>query len=68
MTAIFVVCHPLSETKGRCGKQFGGRCNKNLYDFAVYCNIDNGWCGAGDAHKNAQDGDEYDWDAQSCQE
>ena len=68
MTAIFVVCHPLSETKGRCGKQFGGRCNKNLYDFAIYCNIDNGWCGAGDAHKNAQNGDEYDWEAQSCQE
>ena len=44
---------------GRCGPLFGGRvCNCNR--FEVYCNTVNGWCGSGDAHKNAQGGEEYD--------
>ena len=51
---------------GRCGPEWGGRCNKDLVDSAVYCNIGNGWCGTTDDHKNAQEGDEYDWQPKSC--
>ena len=44
---------------GRCGPLFDGRvCNCNGYE--VYCNTANGWCGSGDADKNAQVGKEYD--------
>ena len=55
---------------GRCGPwdphHGGGRCNKNLVDYAVYCNVENGWCGTSEGHKNAQEGDEYDWKPKSC--
>ena len=61
-----VECHPLSKTLGRCGPKWGGRCNKDLVDYAVYCNTENGWCGITDAHKNEQIGDEYDWEPKSC--
>ena len=59
-------CHPLSQTLGRCGPKWGGRCNKDLVDYAVYCNVENGWCGTSEDHKNAQDGDEYDWQPKPC--
>ena len=59
-------CLPLSQTPGRCGPEWGGRCNKYLVDYAVYCNVENGWCGTSDDHKNAQDGDEYDWQPKTC--
>ena len=59
-------CRPLSQTLGRCGPEWGGRCNKYLVDYAVYCNVENGWCGTSDDHKNAQDGDEYDWQPKNC--
>lgn len=62
-----VGCQPLSETVGRCGPEYGGRCNKGLADYAVYCNTANGWCGTTDEHKNAQASDEYDWEPQLCQ-
>jgi len=65
-TAPDVDCYPLSQTLGRCGPEWDGRCNKDLVDYAVYCNTENGWCGNGEDHKNAQDGDEYDWEPQSC--
>ena len=72
MNITFVIdfelgCIPLSETKGRCGPQFGGRCNKNLADWAVYCNTANGWCGTTCRHRYAQDGDEYDWSSNKCE-
>jgi len=51
---------------GRCGPEWGGRCNKDLVDYAVYCNVENGWCGTSEDHKNAQEGDEYDWKPKSC--
>ena len=60
-------CLPLSQHTGRCGPNWGGRCNKNLGSDAVYCNVDNGWCGVTDAHKNAQPSDTYDWAPASCQ-
>ena len=59
-------CRPLSHNIGRCGPEWGGRCNKDLADYAVYCNVENGWCGSSDDHKNGQDGDEYDWEPNSC--
>ena len=58
---------PLSTEAARCGPKWGGRCNKNLKDWALYCNVDNGWCGDTEDHKNAQSGDEYDWEPVSCQ-
>ena len=60
-------CPPLSQNLGRCGPSWGGRCNKNLVDYAVYCNEDNGWCGVSWDHKNATSSDIYDWEPQSCQ-
>ena len=59
-------CPPLSENLGRCGPSWGGRCNKNLADYAVYCNEENGWCGVTSAHKYAQSSDLYDWEPESC--
>ena len=59
-------CLPLSQTPGRCGPEWGGRCNKDLVDDAVYCNERNGWCGASDGHKNAQEGDDFDWQPKRC--
>jgi len=55
---------PLSNRPGRCGPSYGGRCNKNTRSYAVYCNIDNGWCGTTAAHRDAQAGSEYDWEPQ----
>ena len=60
-------CLPLSQEVGRCGPRFRGRCNKDLADYAVYCNVKNGWCGTSAAHMNAQSGDEYDWKPTGCQ-
>ena len=60
-------CQPLSQEVGRCGPNRGGRCNKDLADYAVYCNLDNEWCGNSEDHKNAQAGDEYDWKSSTCQ-
>ena len=37
-----------------------------MVDYAVYCNVENGWCGTTEDHQNAQDGDEYDWESESC--
>ena len=37
-----------------------------LATYAVYCNVDNGWCGDEAAHMNAQLGDEYDWISSFC--
>ena len=56
------------DNPGRCGPLFGGkRCNKNLGDERwIYCNTANGWCGNTDAHKNWQEGDEYDWESSLC--
>ena len=56
----------MSQNLGRCGPEWGGRCNKDLADYAVYCNVENGWCGASDDHKLAQEGDEYDWQPKTC--
>ena len=59
-------CPRLSQIVGRCGPSWGGRCNKKLADYAVYCNEENGWCGVTSAHKNAQYSDIYDWEPESC--
>ena len=59
-------CPPLSQTLGRCGSLWGGRCNKNLVDYAVFCNEENGWCGVSSDHKYAQISDIYDWEPKSC--
>ena len=61
-----VDCRPLSEAIGRCGPAYGGRCNKRLADDAVYCNTETESCGTSDDHKNAQAGDEYDWEPRLC--
>ena len=66
MSFIEPECPRLSENYGRCGPSWGGRCNKNLTDYAVYCNIDNGWCGVTSDHKHAQSSDIYDWEPESC--
>lgn len=60
------ICPPLSQNEGRCGSSWGGRCNNNLVDYAVYCNEDNGWCGTTSEHKHAQSSDIYDWEPESC--
>merc|ERR1712190_512042 len=64
------MCPPLNDDKqngGRCGPQFGGkRCNKNLADYALYCNMYNGWCGSTIVHKNSDMVDMYDFDPVSC--
>ena len=67
MSIYIIECLPLSQDAGRCGPNWGGRCDKNLEDWAVYCNLDNGWCGDAAAHMNAQSGDAYDWESSSCQ-
>ena len=59
-------CLPLSQTLGRCGPEWGGRCNKDLADYAVYCNEENGWCGSSEGYKNLQEGDDYDWQPKTC--
>ena len=59
-------CPPLSPNKGRCGPSWGGRCNHNLADYAIYCNEDNGWCGSTSDHEHAQSSDMYDWEPKSC--
>ena len=64
---MVVGCLPLSQKPGRCGPLWGRRCNKNLRSYAVYCNVDSGWCGATEAHNNAQPGDTYDWETTLCQ-
>ena len=63
---MFTECYPLSQEEGRCGPNGGGRCNKNLASYAVYCSLANGWCGNTSDHMNAQAGDEYDWISSSC--
>ena len=65
MSFIEPICPPLSQNEGRCGSSWGGRCNNNLVDYAVYCNEDNGWCGTTSEHKHAQSSDIYDW-ASNC--
>lgn len=59
-------CLPLSEVRGRCGPTYGGRCNRDLAWWAVYCNEDNGWCGTTCRHKHAQSADRYDWEPSNC--
>eukprot|EP00756_Hemistasia_phaeocysticola_P025183 Hpha_TRINITY_DN15991_c0_g5::TRINITY_DN15991_c0_g5_i7::g.74630::m.74630 len=59
------LCPPVSTTYGRCGPS-AGRCNKYQVHFAIYCNTTNGWCGSTAAHRDAQPGDEYDWEPTSC--
>ena len=66
MSFIEPICPPLSQNEGRCGSSWGGRCNNNLVDYAVYCNEDNGWCGTTSEHKHAQSSDIYDWEPESC--
>jgi len=56
---------PVSQTYMKCGKDIG-RCNNHQFPGALYCNTWNGWCGNTDVHKNAQAGDEYDWDPTDC--
>ena len=60
-------CPPLSKHYGRCGNAWGGRCNKNLEDYAVYCNEDNGWCSVTSEYEHAQSSDKYDWEPESCE-
>ena len=44
--------------EGRCGPLFGNcRCPAGQ----PYCNTDNGWCGTGDEHRNAQCGVQFDY-------
>ena len=62
------ICNPLSQSRWRCGQEWGGRCNKNLEDGAIYCNKENGWCGNTEQHKNAQPDDIFDWMPKSCQD
>jgi len=59
------VCPMLSEVQGRCGPLYG-RCNKLEAAWAVYCNTRNGWCGDSDAHRDAQEGDMYDFKTTNC--
>jgi len=56
---------PLSKQEGRCGPSWGGRCNKHLAYWAIYCNESSGWCGTTGAHKDAQSSDKYDWNPSS---
>ena len=66
LSFIEPICPPLSQNEGRCGSSWGGRCNNNLVDYAVYCNEDNGWCGTTSEHKHAQSSDIYNWEPESC--
>ena len=59
-------CPPLSPNEGRCGPSWGGRCNYNLADYAIYCNEVTGWCGVTADHHYAQSSDIYDWEPKSC--
>ena len=59
-------CHPLSKVEGRCGPDWGGRCNKNLADYSLYCNLLTGWCGTTAEHKDAHPDDTYDWKTETC--
>ena len=64
---LFQDCRKLSQVIGRCGESFG-RCNKNLAEWAIYCNSDNFWCGNTESHRDAQEDDKYDWSPLSCPE
>ena len=55
------IVHAVSQIPDKCGPGFG-RCNKLLGSWAIYCNTDNGQCGETDVHRDAQPGDEYDWE------
>lgn len=56
----------LDTLAGRCGPKFGNvKCGGGGETpepaWALYCNEDNGWCGSGDTHKDAQESDAYDF-------
>ena len=53
--------HAVSQVPEKCGPGFG-RCNKLLKSYAIYCNTNNNQCGETDGHRDAQPGDEYDWE------
>merc|ERR1712150_216350 len=55
----------MGKQEGRCGPSWGGRCNKHLAYWAIYCNEWSGWCGTTGAHKDAQSSDKYDWNPSS---
>ena len=57
----------MSNTYGRCGEKFGGRCNRVLSNYAVYCNENNGHCGNTNAHRDATAGAKYDYIPASCE-
>ena len=78
---IFIECPPLSQEPGRCGPHWGGRCNKDLKDSAIYCKANTGWCeehtmltfGAIEATEEHKDDefavlrdDTYDWKPETC--
>merc|ERR1712176_344646 len=51
LTTVVQVCPGLSKTRGRCGPNYGGRCNRELASDAIFCNSKNGWCGNTAAHR-----------------
>ena len=64
--AFLAALPELSETVGRCGPVIdNGRCNRNKAYWAVYCNIETGWCGDTSDFRDAQDEDIYDFQPSS---
>ena len=63
---MLIGCLPLSQVPGRCGSDWGGRCNMQLRNNSLYCNMESGQCDDSEEHKNAQPNDIYDWKPQSC--
>ena len=59
-------CPHLSQEIGRCGAKNGGRCNKDLDENALYCNLATGWCTDTTSHRNGHLDDIYDWLPSSC--
>ena len=61
------VCNTqLSRHALRCGSRWGGRCNKNLMHYALYCKVETGWCSRRPKNKSPDRDDSFDWEPASC--
>ena len=61
------VCNTqLSRHALRCGSRWGGRCNKNLMHYALYCKVETGWCSRRPKNKSLDRDDSFDWEPASC--
>ena len=56
----------LSRHALRCGPKWGGRCNKNKVDYALYCKVSSGWCSRKPKSNSPTRDDSYDWEPASC--